>query len=350
MMFERPVYDPFGITTSTVEDISSRSNKQSAASDSILRSADQLETQLRRSKNANLSVTIRTDPASAHDMRMHDIGQPYLRILLPHLHRASYPKAPCHVLANIHLLSPLGRLREIDIGYCIQDRPLLEERGPVQHILHQSNTVLFSALVPNGLVTNGSRFYKADLLTPLIVDSPETWTHLRSLLSQLQNLTHLQLRHGQSESIMTDGIGWMSALSEDESWYEDHCVPLPKLLKLSVQNRMFTSRSEVFSHILAPKLQHLSCLIPSDRLSILQFLAESGCKPQPLCVQSNSDVESLLNFLSNHWHDAFDTVDSLEIHHRGLINRYYARLNNSDCPDEEWTQENEAACLLKFFG
>ncbi|TFK97289.1 hypothetical protein BDV98DRAFT_270492 [Pterulicium gracile] len=69
----------------------------------VERRTDIVETQLQKTRNTSLSVTIIAMP---WPLCGPDYGQPFLRILLPHLHRATYLKAPYHVIVKIHPFHP----------------------------------------------------------------------------------------------------------------------------------------------------------------------------------------------------------------------------------------------------
>lgn len=70
-----------------------------------------LEIQLQRFQDASLSITIEARPKI-------DYAQPFLRILLPHLRRAVFLKAPYHILASLPLSKGLlERLTHIMIDY-----------------------------------------------------------------------------------------------------------------------------------------------------------------------------------------------------------------------------------------
>ncbi|TFK97288.1 hypothetical protein BDV98DRAFT_270491 [Pterulicium gracile] len=70
----------------------------------------------------------------------------------------------------------------------------------------------------------------------------------------------------------------------------------------------------VFSHILAPKLQHFSCPALSARDPIKQFSTESDCHLQTLQMRSGCEVKHILHLLSHH-PDALVSVHTLDVAH-----------------------------------
>lgn len=128
----------------------------------IARSAELLENQLLRFKDADLAVTIRTGPYP-------DFAQPYL----PHLHRATQIRAPHHVLADLHHSSPLSRLELLDIDHSYGKHGFTspEENEAEPHFPHPNH--IFSATISGRHSIPGHpplMVYRPDLITRLDVD------------------------------------------------------------------------------------------------------------------------------------------------------------------------------------
>ena len=157
----------------------------------IARSAELLENQLRRSKDADLVVTIRTGPYP-------DYGQPFLRVLLPHLHRATHIRAPYHILADLHLKSPLSRLQHLYIDYSYGKEGSSPEGSDAQlHSPHPTRT--FSAtLSGRRIISNHTplAIYRPDLLTRLDVNMHSCWEAVYPILPQMTNLMDMELIDG----------------------------------------------------------------------------------------------------------------------------------------------------------
>lgn len=105
-------------------------NREASSVGDIARAAELVEIQLQRSRDVDLFITIQSLSANAH-------AQPFLRIILPHLHRAAYIRAPYHVLANTPLSKPLDRLTHLIVDHCTlfsfeQDEP---GGAPLLHVV-----------------------------------------------------------------------------------------------------------------------------------------------------------------------------------------------------------------------
>lgn len=140
-----------------------REQDLAASANFTARSADLLEAQLQRSRDADLFVRI------CH-------AQPFLRTLLPHLHRVKDLTIPHHILADLHIFQPLSRLSFLDIDYSHSLESTQEETDHLQGLLELSAHPITSATF------NGSKFglvrtrppsylYRPELLTRITVKS-----------------------------------------------------------------------------------------------------------------------------------------------------------------------------------
>lgn len=268
-----------------------RIDEQLAAS-LAARNAQLVQTQLRRSRTVDLSVTFKIDS-------QHGYGQPYLRILLPHLHRIV---APRHVLAELTVMHRIEGLKHLELSsLTTEDSLSSEEVSRMERLLKQPNLRFFQTTIriPQiGLISDTARpldlslFQSVPLTSLRMVKVPDGWESLRPVLPQLRILVRLHL---------TDGFEGQAAVLEETSQLDR--VSFSELQDLSVSHLNVPQSGykiyQLFSHILAPALRRLSCSnVNSTALSLVEgFIVESRCRLESLEMQSGCNKQSLVCFL-----------------------------------------------------
>lgn len=311
-VLERPLRDPEVVVTmqQVVPGDQNWRTTQTPSLEDIVRAAELLELQLRRSRDVDLFITIQSLPNTTH-------AQPFLRIILPHLHRAAYLRAPYHVLATTPLSKPLDRLTHLIVDYSslhffqndLAFQPIvsnsrepgaLEQEVSVMKHLHSGPKLTrieaISLQGPQPACPLPSPLSHKHRITRLVIGNTAAqriFEYLHPMLPELTNLMELEM------------------MQPAETWHGLHHISLdqarthlPMLRKLLVSDASCVQR--IVHSIVAPGLEQLthSGSLSSSRTTLGDFLSASASNLQVLQLETNNRDNILCDFIianAVHW-------------------------------------------------
>lgn len=291
----------------------------SRAADTVSREAELLELKLQRSQSADLTVTI------SPRMRQ-NYAQPFLRIILPHLHRCIYLSAPFHIIGHAPFASRLQSLKHVVVDYTCAEYTLVhpsvtppiniattqKEEAETMASLGSLNLSTFSAILSS--YRANPVLYQPRLLTSLtIFNVRPRGIHIASdLLPQLESIRELQL-FGSAERPTPLNAGANDVTPTEPQQILPRVV-LGQLTSLKVAGKVLVS--QVLSSITAPSLSILDCPGFVEPQVLDEFLEVSTCRIRALGVDLQHDIDSLPGpFRATH---SWEHLENLRIHETPL--------------------------------
>lgn len=253
------------------------------------RACELLELQLRRSRNADLSIFIQ----AAHRQ---DYAQPFLRTLMPHMHRCVQISAPVHILAGTPFPSGFDRLTRAWVDTVTSPAadlwPL--DADETQALQNTEQTEMMLALPTLREISilhtftreRPYRWHRPELLVNLSLLLPNLYEHNCGLAEELYH--YLSLCVNLTELTLSDHPG---GLPEDSNAVAAVSrTLLPKVRKLDVRSWQATNDLDLLRRLELPQLRSLFLVVPGTlRLkAVVELLAQSSTKLQHLRLHADS--------------------------------------------------------------